>query len=368
MMSRQRPVRVGLVGAGYIGAIHSAAYRVVRGTFPHNVPPVELVHVADADATRAEATADAWGWGRHGDEWQAVTRADDIDMVDVCAPNHVHAAIAIDAARHGKHVVCEKPLAGDPEEAAAMAEAVRAAGVLAQVCFYYRLWPAVVHARELIDQGAIGRIVHVRGRMLQDYAADPAHTLGWRANADQGGAGALDDLGSHIVDLVRHLAGDMRALIASGRSTVGRDTPAIDLVAALVEFSSGATGTIEAGWAARGHSCDLGFDAIGEDGALRFGWERANELQVMERGCDGFRRVLLSGVHAGASGFIGVPGQQMGYRDAFTVGLAEFLRGLAEGRREVEPSFEDGVQVASVLAAMRQSSTERRWVKTVPQS
>ncbi len=348
-------VRVGIVGAGFIAGVHSAAYRAAPGSFPATVPGVQLVHVADADRVRARALASAWGWQRAGGEWEAVTRADDIDVVDVCTPNHLHAEVAIDALRHGKHVVCEKPLASDLAEASEMAAVARASGRLAQVCFYYRTWPAIVRARELVDAGRIGRAVHLRGRMLQDYAADPAHGLGWRA----GGAGALDDLGSHILDVARFLVGDVGALIGTTRA---RASGTVDGATAVVEFAGGATGTIEAGWTATGHGCDLGFDLMGDAGAVRFDWERANELQVRERGRHGFERSLIDASYPGAAAFVGVPGQQMGYRDAFTLGLAQLLGAVAEGRRTVAPSFEDGLRVAQVVAAIATSSAQRRWV------
>jgi predicted dehydrogenase len=355
-MKHDSPVRIGLIGAGYIAGVHSAAYRVAAGTFPADVPPIDLVRVVDSDAHRAAGLAAAWGWTDAADEIEAVTRAEDIDVVDICAPNHVHALVAIEALRHGKHVVCEKPLASDLAQARDMAAAARGAGRVAQVCFYYRTWPAIAHARRLIDDGAIGHVVRFRGRMLQDYAADPGFTLGWRATPE-GGAGALDDLGSHILDVARFLVGDMRVLDGATQSTVNRRGPAVvDAASAHVAFASGAFGVIEASWAARGHGCDLGFEVEGEEGTIRFGWERANELHVRSCGSADLERLLVGPGMPGAGAFLGVPGQQMGYRDAFTLGIGRLLEAVAAGERSCAPTFDDGLRVAELVAAIRASA------------
>ncbi|HEY1853327.1 MAG TPA: Gfo/Idh/MocA family oxidoreductase, partial [Solirubrobacterales bacterium] len=203
-MTRSGKVRVGIVGAGYIAQVHSAGYRSVVGTYDDGPEAVELVVVADGAADRAAELSRAWGWQRAETDWRQVTRAEDVSVVDVSVPNVLHAEIAIDALEHGKHVICEKPLAHDLESALAMAAAAQRSGQLAQVCFYYRLWPAIAWARQLVEEGVVGRPQHFRGWLLQDYAADPGHDLGWRARPADAGAGALGDLGSHIIDIARH--------------------------------------------------------------------------------------------------------------------------------------------------------------------
>jgi predicted dehydrogenase len=256
-------------------------------------------------------------------------------------------------------VVCEKPLAADAATARRMAQVARDSGRLAQVCFYYRTWPAIAWARELIEEGAIGRPVHFRGWMLQDYAADPATPLGWRAAAGSG-AGALDDLGSHILDVARFLVGDVAAVQAHCRSIVDRKGPALlDAASVLLEFRSGASGVLEASWAMKGHSCDLGFDLVGDEGAIRFSWERANELHVRRAEGLGFERVLVGSGQPGAGSFIHVPGQQMGYRDAFTLGLGRLLTAITNEQSAVSPSFDDGAMAAELVAAIRRASTDR---------
>lgn len=362
-------MRIGIVGAGYIASVHSAAYRCVPGTFPDGPRELTLLAAADADQQRGADLQRRWGWQRLEHDWSAITRADDIDVVDVCVPNSLHAEIAIDALAHGKHVICEKPLAHDLDSARAMCAAAGDSPGLAQVCFYYRLWPAIAWVQQLVRSGQLGTIQHFRGWMLQDYAADPKHAMGWRTTRSSAGAGALGDLGSHLIDIARGLCGEVSAVNALTRKLVAREQDAGELDDAammLVEFESGASGVLEASWAMRGHKCDLGFDLVGDRGAARFSWERSNEVEVLlgevDDPANGFRRVLLGGeAQPDASLFAGVPGQGIGYRDAFTIGLGHGLLAMSTQAGDVSPSFEDGLRVAEVAAAALQSARTREW-------
>ena len=360
-------LRIGIAGAGYIAGIHSAGYRAVGGTYPGLTRPVELAGVADSEPGRAGALAQSWGWSAVHSDWRELTRSDQIDVIDVCVPNALHAEIAIDALAHGKHVVCEKPLAADARAAADMVAAAHASPGLAQVCFFYRLWPAIAWARQIIADGRIGPVVHVRGWMLQDYAAEPSAQLGWRADRAQAGAGALGDLGSHIFDLARYLAGEIVRVNALTRATVDRgaatDGPE-DLAAMLVEFDSGATGVLETSWALKGHKADLGFDLVGRDGAIRFSWERANEIDVFTRESrsGGFERVLIGPEQPAVGNIVAVAGQGLGYRDSFTIGLGRFVAAISQGETSVQPSFADGLRACQFVEAALASAQARTWV------
>jgi predicted dehydrogenase len=362
-------VRIGIVGSGGIALTHSAGYRTVAGTYADVPRNIELVAAADVDPARAEALATAWGWQRSGTDWHAITRADDIDVVDICVPNAMHAEVAIDALAHGKHVICEKPISHHWEGARDMVIAAHKADRVAQVCFYYRLWPAVSWAKQLIESGELGRVRHFRGWMLQDYAANPRHDLGWRARLAESGAGALGDLGSHIVDMARYLCGDITAVSAVMRELINRDvpTPGVDdLVSMMVDFDGGFGGVIEASWSLRGHKCDLGFDLVCEQGALRFSWERFNEVGVLTGDVadpmNGYRTVLIGGGQPDVGHFIPVPGQGIGYRDAFTIGAARALGAIGRGATSTDPSFDDGLSAALVVEAAKQSAAGRAWV------
>ena len=362
-------VRIGIVGSGQIAGAHSAAYRTVAGTYPEAPRAVPLTAVADVDRERAGALAQAWGWSRAEVDWRAITQADDVDLVDICVPNALHAEIAIDALAHGKHVVCEKPLASDWSSARAMVQAADAAERVAQVCFYYRVWPAVSWAAELVSSGRLGRPRHFRGWMLQDYAANPAHDLAWRARIGESGAGALGDLGSHVIDLARSLCGDivqvcgtLHTLVDRGPTAAGID----DLAAMLVRFEDGTSGVLEASWALRGHHCDLGFDLACEHGGVRFSWERCNEVQVLEGDAadptNGYRVVHIGKGQPDVDRFVSVPGQGMGYRDTFTIGVSRALTAIAAGHSAVAPSFADGLAAALVVDATQRSARDGGWV------
>ena len=360
--------RIGIVGSGAIAHAHSAAYRLVAGTYPDVPRDIELVAAADVDAARSAELALAWGYARSHDDWRQITRADDIDVVDVCVPNVFHAEVACDAFAHGKHVICEKPIAHTWMAARDMAAAAAEAKRVAQVCFYYRTWPAIAWARQLVDSGELGAVRNFRGWMLQDYAANPAHDLGWRARLAESGAGALGDLGSHITDIARYLCGEITGVYAATRELVERHVPTRgvdDLVTMIVDFESGIGGVLEASWALRGHKCDLGFDLVCEKGAVRFSWERFNEVGVLTGDVgdpdNGYRSVLIGGGQPDVGRFVAVPGQGMGYRDGFTIGVSKALGAIARGETSADPSFMDGLQVALIVDAAIQSSASRRW-------
>jgi len=210
---------------------------------------------------------------------------------------------------------------------------------------------------------------HFRGWFFQDYAGSPRHDLGWRARLAESGSGALGDLGSHIIDISRYLCGEITSVSATMRELVDREvpTPGVDdLVSMMVDFGGGVGGTIEASWALRGKRCDLGFDVVCDHGALRFSWERSNELGVLSGDVtdptNGYRTVLIGDGQPDVAHFVSVPGQGMGYRDAFTIGVSRALGAIARGATSAAPTFEDGVAVALVVDAVKQSAAERTWV------
>jgi predicted dehydrogenase len=373
-MSVRGDIRVGMVGSGYMAKTHTLGYENAALIYGSRLPAVERVRISDLTPELAAAGAERWGWAEATADWREITAAADIDLVDVVTPNNAHAEPAIDAIRNGKHVLCEKPLAATVDDALAMYEEAARAGVVHMVGFYYRLWPAVAMAKAVVERGEVGEVRHFRGRFFQDYAADPALPFSWRFDSELAGAGAVGDIGSHIVDIARYLAGDIDRVLATGRTLIperpdgagGAAAVSVDdLFSLMVEFANGATGSIEASWAATGHKCDLGFELIGSAGSIRFTWERANQLEVYsdsdpvdERG---FRTVLIGGVHPRAGDFWFAPAQGLGYGDAFTMGIGELLDAIQEGR-DASPSFLDGLRAAEVVAAALESAAQQAWV------
>ncbi len=358
-------VRVGLVGAGFMGKIHSVAYRNAAMLFGAEIPGVDCVVATDFDPALAERAVREWGWSRSVASWQEVNAAEDVDVIDICTPNDTHLAIALDALQRGKHVLCEKPLALDGNDAHRLCQAALTTDRVTQVGFVYRQWPAVAMARRLIDDGAIGKVRTARARFLLDYHSNPGGPMSWRFDRARAGSGALGDVGSHCIDLLQYLVGPITHVAARMQTFIDRrrgpegalvDVTVDDQTEILAEFESGASGTILASWAATGHKCDLGFELIGSRGSVTFGWERSNELQFYDAGDpadrQGFRTILVGPAHPGADGIHTVAGQGLGYTDAFTIAARNTLRNLAAGTVVSGPTFVDGLRVAEVTDAV----------------
>lgn len=190
-------VRIGLIGAGFMGKIHTIAYRNAALLFGADIPPIEQAVVTDFEPALAEYAVRHWGWAHAVSGWQEVTGDDDVDLVDICTPNDAHVDIALDAMSRGKHVLCEKPLAVTADDAYRLVLAAQASDRITQVGFVYRQWPAVAMARRLIDEGVIGSVRTARARFLLDYNSDPDVAMSWRFDRARAGSGALGDVGSH---------------------------------------------------------------------------------------------------------------------------------------------------------------------------
>ena len=358
-------VRVGLVGAGFMGKIHSIAYRNAAMLFGHEVPAVDAVLVTDFDPALAERAVRDWGWSRSVGSWQEVTASDEVDVVDICTPNDNHVDIALDAFARGKHVLCEKPLALSGDSAHELCQAAAASGRVAQVGFVYRQWPAVAMARKLIDEGAIGEVRTARAQFLLDYNGNPDIPMSWRFDRARAGSGALGDVGSHCIDLLQHLVGPiahvssrMQTFIHQRKHHDGSlvDVTVDDQTEILADFESGASGTILATWAGTGHKCDLGCELIGSRGSITFSWERSNELRFYDAtdpaDRQGYRTILVGPAHPGADGIHTVAAQGLGYTDAFAIAARNTLRNLTAGRVVSGPTFVDGLRVAEVTDAV----------------
>jgi predicted dehydrogenase len=369
-----RPVRVGMVGGGFMARTHSLAYAAGPMLGPVGAPRAARVRLADVNEDLAARAAAALGWSESTAEWTAVTRAADVDLVDVVTPNFAHAEVAIDAAAHGKHVMCEKPLATTLEDARRMYRAVRAAGVRSGVGFMFRTWPAMQLARELIAD-TIGTPYSFRGHYFHDYALDPAHPVSWRLRKPTSGGGSVADIGSHVFDLCRLLLGEVDRVQCRSRTLVPQrpdpDTGTMETIEVddasdvLLDLECGATGVVQTNWMAAGYKTDLAFEVLGSAGAVRFSWQRNGELDLYEAGApsarQGFRTIVIGPRHHGAGRFWPVAGQGLGYGDGFTILLAELLAGLG-GAESVAPTFLDGMRAADIVAAAQESAASGAWV------
>jgi predicted dehydrogenase len=368
-------VNVALIGYAFMGRAHSNAYRQVTPFFqPKLRPRLKVIVGRDAKAVKeAQATL---GWEEAATDWREVVERDDIHIVDVSTPGDSHAEIAIAAARAGKVVFCEKPLANTLPEAKAMLAAVKKAGVTHMINHNYRRIPAVMLAKQIIASGQLGKVFHYRGTYLQDWIVDPKFPLLWRFKKEQAGSGALGDLASHSVDLARFLVGEITSVSATLETFIKerplpenprRKGPVTvdDASLSMVRFANGAIGTIEATRMALGRKNYNRFEINGSEGSLAFDLERLNELEVFYNkdaaGNQGFRRILCT---EGSHPFVKAwwpPGHVLGWEHTHVHTVYDLLEAMRKGTLP-KPNFEDGVANQKVLDAMERSSRTRRWV------
>lgn len=357
---------VAVIGYAFMGKAHSHAWRNVGALRP-GAPGVRRQVLVGRDADAVAVAADQYGWAESATDWRAVLERDDIDVVDVCVPGHLHAEVAIAALEAGKHVIAEKPLAnslGEAEKMVAAARAARAHGVQSMIGFNYRRVPALALARQHVAAGRIGEVRQVRIAYLQDWLADENAPMTWRLRRELAGSGALGDLASHAVDQVRHLLGQevtgVNALTETFvRRRAGADGPedvtVDDAAWSTLRTDGGAVVSLEVSRMASARKNAFGIEVYGSSGALRFDLESLNHLDVALDGADSFSRVLVTEPdHPYLDGWW-PPGHVLGWDATFTHQAADFLAALASGE-EPTPSFEDGLAVQRVLAAIEESA------------
>ena len=387
MTSPDRPaLGVGLIGYAFMGAAHSQAWRTAPHFFDLPLTPAMQV-VCGRDAARVADAAERLGWTETATDWHRLLERTDIDLIDVCTPGHTHAEIVIAALEAGKHVLCEKPLANSVEEAEAMtraAERAAADGVRAMVGFTYRRVPAISLARQLVAEGRLGTLHHVRAQYLQDWIVDPQAPLSWRLEKDKAGSGALGDIGAHIIDITQFITGDTITRVSgrlrtfvderplpsehaglSGTAGTGTGKVTVDDAATfLADFRGGAMGVFEATRFASGRKNAIRIEINGSRGSIAFDFEDMNVLHFFDgtedAGTAGFRRILVTeAVHP----YVGAwwpPGHVIGYEHGFIHQAVDLVRAIADGT-DPTPTFADGLQVQRVLAAVETSSDNDSW-------
>jgi predicted dehydrogenase len=368
-------IHVGLIGAQFMGRAHSNAWLKVASAFDLPLRPVRRA-VCDINTSALETLAARYDWQTQETSWEALIARDDIDLIDICTANDLHAPIAIAAARAGKHVLCEKPVARNADEARRMLEAVREAGVRHMVAFNYRRVPAIALAKQMIEQGKIGRVFHFNAVYYQDWLVDPAFPYVWRHDAKVAGSGAHGDMNAHVVDLARHLVGEVEAVCGAQEIFIKERTlpggkgkgevTADDSAFALARFQCGALGSFMVTRFATGRKNFLRLEIFGSEGSLGFNLERLNELEFYSRSDtateQGFRNIIVT---ESSHPFISQwwpPGHIIGWEHTFVHEIGDLLTAVAAGRN-VTPDFEDGLRCQQVLDAIELSAREQRWVK-----
>ncbi len=364
----------GLIGTGFMGNAHAIALRSV-GTVFNDIASPTLRCLVDPDARTAANLAKSWGFEDSSDDWQAVCADPNIDVVDICTPNHLHKEMALAAIQAGKHVYCEKPLALTAEDARLMRDAADDAGVRTSMGFNYICNPVISKARQMITCGSIGEIYSFRGSYQEDYLADPATPFGWRLLRNQGGAGALADLGTHLISMAEYLLGPLAAVFGS-LSTVhpNRPDPVTgdlrtveneDIAQVLVRFSRGCPGTMEFSRVATGKKCGLEFEIAGSEGSIAFDQERMNELRVYSNSGDlderGFRTILAGPEHPDYAAFCPAPGHGLGINDLKIIEVRNLLQGISNGD-DIYSDFAVGCRVQEISDAIEASDQQNIWI------
>jgi len=380
-----RKIGIGVVGMGWMGNAHARAYLQAADRFRGEIPQPRLMACADAVLSRAEEARQHFGFERAATAWQEVVADPAVEAIDITTSNDSHREIAVAAAAAGKHIYCEKPVGRNPEETAEIERAARAAGVMTFVGHNYRWAPLVQYARELLAQGELGQILNYRGRFFVGYASNPHAVRSWRFQRQQAGWGALGDLMSHVADNALMMAGPIRRVVGSARTFIaerplsepgsgthftlrsGGPTGKVeneDYAGALMEFASGALGTVEVSRVIDGPKCEMAFEVFGTGGALSWSFERLNELNLFFTDSPGARsgytRILSGPEHPFHARFNPGPGVGLGYDDLKTIEAYQFLKSIAEGKQR-EPGFGDALAVARVLGLMSRSWESGRW-------
>jgi len=374
-----RRLNVGIIGYGFMGRAHSNAYRQVNRFFDLGIEP-GLHATCGRNEEQVRDFADRWGWKTVETDWRKLIERDDIDVIDIASPNNTHHEIALAAAAAGKIVLCEKPLAMNAAEALEMTEAVEKAGVANMVWFNYRRVPAAALAKQVLDEGRIGKAYHYRAQYLQDWTMSAdlplgGHTL-WRLDADAAGAGVTGDLLSHAIDTAMWLNGPIASVTAMTeifiKERAVQDAPEQrkpvtidDACQMMCRFANGSLGLFESTRFARGRKNYNTLELNGDKASLYFDLEDPHRLQFYDHGdpghLHGWRNIHVSGFDHPYMKNWWVPGTTIGYEHTFTNALADFLNGLAIGV-PAQPTFREALATQRVLDAILASAKSGAWV------
>jgi predicted dehydrogenase len=376
-MSKKK-INVGIIGYGFMGRTHSNGYKRVMDFFPDLEYAPVLKAACGRNAERIQAFADTWGWESVESDWRALLARDDIDAVDICTPNNLHAEIAIAAAEAGKMILCEKPLSMDAAQGQEMVAAVEKAGVANTVWYNYRRVPAVSLAKQLIDEGRLGRIFHYRANFLQDWTISAELPQGgeglWRLDAAAAGSGVTGDLLAHCIDTAIWLNGPIESVTAMTETFIKERTHTLtgevqkvtidDACAFLARFANGSLAIFESTRYARGHKALYTFEINGEHASIKWDLHDLHRLEYFDHKDDSLIRGWHN-VHCtdGDMPYMDkwwVPGLQIGYEHTFVHQVADFLKSLEDGS-PCGPTFADALETQKICDAVLKSAASGQW-------
>ena len=377
-MANKKELRIGLIGCGFMGRTHSNGYKRVGDFFPElDYRPV-LKAVCSRSQDKVQSFAEQWGYESFETDWKVLIARNDIDAVDICAPNNMHAEIAIAAAAAGKMILCEKPLSRTLAEGVAMVEAIEKAGVANTVWYNYRRIPAVTLAKQIVDSGKLGKIFHYRANFLQDWTINADLPQGgeglWRLDIDAAGSGVTGDLLAHCIDTAIWLNGgikDVSALtetfvkermhqLTGKKEKVGID----DACIFHCHFNNGSLGLFESTRYARGHKALYTFEINGENASIRWDLHDLNRLEYFDHADDsivrGWRSIHVTDGDQPYMDKWWVPGLSIGYEHSFVHQVADFLKSLETGET-CSPTFKEALETQKVCEAVIDSANSRSW-------
>lgn len=375
VQANMKKIKIGLIGAGFIGRSHALAISAVNGVFGDGSTLAVPWVLAEADQAVADSMARKFGFKQSTTDWrQAVAEC---DAIIIAVPSNLHKEIALYAIEQGKHILCEKPIGLSSSEAQEIAVAAGIAGVSIAVGFTYMRAPLIRHVKQMLDDGAFGAPLHFKGWHCEDYLASPEIPFSWRQDASLAGrCGALGDMGWHILAIARYLCGPVAELSGSvetfhkkrpvhGQPTAYREVENEDWASASLRFTSGARGTTEVSRVAHGKKMDIGFELVCETGSVLFSGERSNEVKLYiageNNGQAGFRTVRINDQHPDYGNFICAPGHGIGFNDLKTIELRDFLEAISN-KRNAQPDIKDAVKISRICEAILESSNQKNWI------
>ena len=377
-MSQLKPLNIGVIGYGFMGRTHSNGYKRVNDFFPELGHRPVLKAICGRSEEQLRKFADQWQYESTETDWRRLLERSDIDAIDICTPNNSHAEIAIAAAQAGKMVLCEKPLAMDPAEGQKMVDAVEAAGVANTVWYNYRRVPAVSLAKQLIDEGRLGRIFHYRANFLQDWTINADLPQGgtalWRLDAAAAGSGVTGDLLAHCIDTAIWLNGSISSVTAMTETFVKERKHNLtgkvekvgidDACAFLCRFGNGSLGLFESTRYARGHKALYTFEINGEKASIRWDLHDLHRLEYFDHADNslvrGWHQVHCTDGDMPYMGKWWVPGLQIGYEHTFVHQVADFIAAVEAGR-PCNPTFRDALETQKVCQAVLDSAKCGLW-------